>query len=167
MNSKSRSQKAYRLKCKSMPLWLKPGVTAEDDDVSAWRTYRFLKLDDSSEQDLPGPCKFARKPQQSRLTRSKSTYDCSALIESSSSTVCCFGLNSPVYDRSSLAHLLASLRIDDFQNFRPPSLPETLMSNSSHNEVHDAVLESNMLPTKAEHNMIFANNADATTRGSG
>jgi hypothetical protein len=31
---------------KSMPLCLKPGVTAEDEDISSLRTYRYLKLEE-------------------------------------------------------------------------------------------------------------------------
>ena len=78
----------YRLKnsqmSKSMPLCLKPGVTAEDDDISSLRTYRYLKLDASSEKDLPCPRKFVHrlKPEQLRLTRSQSAHACMALTKS-------------------------------------------------------------------------------------
>ena len=120
---------------KSMPLDRKPGLTAEDDDVSSLRTRRYLKIDASNEMDLPGPRKFVQssKPPR-RLTRSQSAYDFGTLPESNTLSPLIFEGQPRAADESRRACLRVSLLIDDFHLLRPPSLPaisETLMSSSA------------------------------------
>jgi hypothetical protein len=140
------SEKAYWLQSnsmrKSLPLRLNPKLTAEDDDISSLRTFRYLKLDASNDGDLPCPRKFVQssKPAQSRLRRSQSVYDFSASTESDPSPACQFQAHSPAFDSSSSACLRASLLLDDFQLLRPPSVAsfgEALMFEPGHNEGAD------------------------------
>jgi hypothetical protein len=120
---------------KSMPLDLKPGLTAEDDDVSSLRTRRYLKIDASNEMDLPGPRKFVQSSKPARrLTRSQSVYDFGTLPESSTISSLFLEGQPHAADESRRACLRWRLLIDDFHLLRPPSLPaicETLMSSSA------------------------------------
>jgi hypothetical protein len=82
----------------SMQLHRTPGATAEDQDISSLRTFRYLKLDTSSGIDLPRPQKFCQSSKlPSRLTRSQSAYDCSVEIESSPSSAC---FSSGLFDKT-------------------------------------------------------------------
>ena len=87
----------------SMPLHRTPGATAEDEDISSLRTFRYLKLDASSVMDLPRPQKFCQSSKlPSRLTRSQSAYDCSVVIESSPSSAC---FSEGLFDTTIRSHL--------------------------------------------------------------
>uniref|UniRef100_A0A7S0MBN0 Uncharacterized protein n=1 Tax=Cryptomonas curvata TaxID=233186 RepID=A0A7S0MBN0_9CRYP len=117
---------------KTMPLYLKPGATAEDDDVSALRTSRYLKLETSSEIELPCPRKFVGSSRPtSRFTRSQSAYTLGCVTGSSTKrSDHFFELHGQAFDTSSLC---ASLLLDDFELSRPPSFAamcEGLMSDS-------------------------------------
>ncbi len=61
---------------KSMPSYEMSRCTAEDEEVSSMRTFRYLKLDSNDTTHLPPPRKFAdpSKPSGS-LKRSKSAQD--------------------------------------------------------------------------------------------
>ena len=133
---------------KSMPLQLNPESTAEDDDISSLRTYRYLKLDASNDIDLPCPRKFVQtfQPARRRLSRSQSAYDNSSAVstpESTPNSARPFETHSPAFEPSSRARLRASLHLDDLHLLRPPSVAsmgEALMSKSVHSEADEAEL---------------------------
>jgi chemotaxis regulatin CheY-phosphate phosphatase CheZ len=103
---------------KSMPSSMQPSLTAEDEEVSSMRTFKYLKLDATDTTNLPAPLKFAQSRTNYRLRRSVSDQGISSLCRSEH----LYEAQSSESDASIRARLHECLFMDDFQMIRPMSL---------------------------------------------